>query len=338
MKLCNITIQPGERISLALPTPELFTCAPMHIPMHVFHGKKEGPRLVICAAISGNEVNGVAIIQKLLKINLLKSLHGTLIIVPSVNIFGLISRTKHLPDGRDLESNLPGSERGSYAARLAYLFSNEVINLATHLINLHTGNSNINKVFQTVGDASDPEVMKMARAIGAPVMLDSQHLHQKFWKNHENQNIPTLRLEVGEANRLDDIGVRFGVKGLIGVLRELEMIKKSKGKLVKSKEPLLTKKQYWVRSSCSGICELKKKNGSSVRKGEVVAIISDPFGTIASEEVKSPYSGIIIASYNMPLLNEGDPIVEVAPTGDKEAVEDFEDWNTSAKTLAIEEE
>ena len=72
LQICDTSIQPGERVTLALPTPELYTCTPAYIPIHVIHGKKPGPCLLVCAAIHGDEMNGVSIIQRLLELGLLK--------------------------------------------------------------------------------------------------------------------------------------------------------------------------------------------------------------------------------------------------------------------------
>jgi CBS domain-containing protein len=55
LQIRNTTIQPGEQIALALPTPELYTCTPMHIPIHIIHGKKEGPCLLVCAGAAVRE-------------------------------------------------------------------------------------------------------------------------------------------------------------------------------------------------------------------------------------------------------------------------------------------
>ena len=85
------TIHPGERITIGLPTPEFYSYASMYIPIHIVHGKKAGPVLVVCAAIHGDEMTGIAIIHKLLNLGLLKSIQGTLIAVPVVNVYGLIS-------------------------------------------------------------------------------------------------------------------------------------------------------------------------------------------------------------------------------------------------------
>lgn len=67
LKICDTTIEPGERVTLALPTPSMFSCARMHVPIHVIHGKYKGPCLVVCGAMHGDEVNSIAIIERFLR-------------------------------------------------------------------------------------------------------------------------------------------------------------------------------------------------------------------------------------------------------------------------------
>ena len=71
LQICGVNIQPGEKLTLALPTPEIYSCAPMHIPMHVIHGRKAGPRVLICATLYGDESNGIDIVHRLLNLRLL---------------------------------------------------------------------------------------------------------------------------------------------------------------------------------------------------------------------------------------------------------------------------
>jgi predicted deacylase len=49
------------------------------MPVHVVHGKKEGPRLFVCAAVHGDELNGVEIVRHLLALKALRRLAGTLV-------------------------------------------------------------------------------------------------------------------------------------------------------------------------------------------------------------------------------------------------------------------
>ena len=104
------TFRPDTRTTIDLPAGRLYTHTPMTIPVHVITGKNPGPRLFISAAIHGDEINGVEIIRRLLKLPALKRLTGTLIAVPIVNVHGLINHSRYLPDRRDLNRSFPGSE------------------------------------------------------------------------------------------------------------------------------------------------------------------------------------------------------------------------------------
>ena len=112
----DTVIQPGSRITLDLPVPKMYTHTETTMPVHVIHGKKTGPRLFVCAAIHGDEINGIEIIRRLLKHKSMNRLMGTLIAVPIVNVYGVIHHSRYLPDRRDLNRSFPGSETGSLAA------------------------------------------------------------------------------------------------------------------------------------------------------------------------------------------------------------------------------
>src|SRR6476659_4880412 len=95
LKFCNETINTGEALSLALPLPQLFSCAPWYMPIKLFHGKQAGPCLLIIAAMYGNEINGTEIIHRLLSVPALSKLKGTLIAIPVLNVHGLINRSRY---------------------------------------------------------------------------------------------------------------------------------------------------------------------------------------------------------------------------------------------------
>ncbi len=129
----------GTRTTVRLPIAPLYTLAAMAMPVHVVRGKRDGPRLFVSAAIHGDEIIGVEIIRRLLGLQLLRQMRGTLIAVPVVNVYGYTARSRYLPDRRDLNRSFPGSASGSMASRLAYTFMEEIVANSTHGIDLHTG-------------------------------------------------------------------------------------------------------------------------------------------------------------------------------------------------------
>ena len=57
--------------------------------------------MFISAAMHGDEINGVAIIDRLLRLKTLNCLAGTLSCIPVVNVFGFLNHPRYLPHGRD---------------------------------------------------------------------------------------------------------------------------------------------------------------------------------------------------------------------------------------------
>ncbi len=307
LNIGNAIIQPGERITLGLPTPELYSYTSMHIPIHVIHGKKEGPCLLVCSSSHGDEMNGIAIIHKLLNTALLKSLRGTLIAIPVLNVYGLITLSRNLPDRRDLDGSFPGSESGSYASRLAHYLTTEILSKATHCIDIHTAVPYQYALPQILTDLDLPETKKMAKAFNPFVVMHTKSEVGLLWQNA--RGIPTLVYEAGEPLRFDERGIRAGYRGILRVMHSLDMLKL---KASFEYEPVILRTSEWLRAPRSGLCQLTKKVGASLKEGEVLANLYDPFGSASKHQIVAPQQGIIISQNTLPLVNEGDPIVQLA--------------------------
>lgn len=314
------TIEPGTRTTIDLPAGRLYTHAPMKIPVHVVSGKREGPRLFLSAAIHGDEINGVEIIRRVLRLPALKRLRGTLIAVPIVNVHGLINHSRYLPDRRDLNRSFPGTEKGSLAARLANLFMKEIVEKSTHGIDIHTGAIHRNNLPQIRANLDDPETDALARAFEVPVIISSNLRDGSLRESVAEYGIPMLLYEAGEALRFDEVSIRAGVKGIVNVMRYLEMLPESRRKTRKRIEPVVARSSSWVRAPDSGILRAMIPLGSRVKKNTLLAVVADPFGE-AETAIHAPFSGIVIGRSNLPLVNEGDALYHLARFEDIDEVE-----------------
>lgn len=320
-------IASGERRSLDLPVARLYTHANVTLPIQVIRGHKDGPRLFVSAAVHGDEINGVEIIRRLLALKSLSKLRGLLIAVPVVNVFGLINLSRYLPDRRDLNRSFPGSERGSLAGRLAHLFMQEIVQNATLGIDLHTGSNHRTNLPQIRARLDDPETERLARAFGAPVILDSTLRDGSLREAVAEWQIPMLLYEAGEALRFNEFAIRAGVKGVVSVMRAIGMLPPARSRKRRF-EPLISKSSAWLRAPKSGFLQIQTHLGDSVAKGETLGVISDPFGG-NSEEVKAQAAGVIIGLFKLPLVHRGDALFHLAHFDDEvpveETMEAFED-------------
>jgi len=298
-------IKPGERINVNLPVADLYTGTSLSMPVKAVSGRKDGPVLFVSAAIHGDELNGVEIIRRLLKRKILRSLRGTLIAVPIVNVHGFLNQSRYLPDRRDLNRSFPGSQKGSIAARLANLFIKQVVSKANYGIDLHTGAINRSNLPQIRANLDDPETLEIAQAFGVPVIINSDIRDGSLRACAYDRGMPVLIYEAGEALRFDEISIRAGMRGILNVMRQIGMLPKLKNP--RQVMPVIARSTSWVRAPSSGIVTARIRLGNSVQKDQSLASISTPLGD-EEDHVIAPFDGIVIGQSKLPLAHEGDAL------------------------------
>lgn len=316
----NCTIKRGERRTVDIEIPTLYTHTPMRMPVTVIRGRREGPVVFISAAVHGNELNGIEIIRRLKSSKSLKSLKGTLLLVPVVNVYGLINRSRYTPDRRDLNRSFPGSAKGSIAARLAQIFFEEIVVRSDFGIDLHTGAIHRSNLPQIRTNTADDFSLRLARAFGAPVILHSQLRDGSLRSYADEHGVPVLLYEAGEGLRFDERSIRAGVRGIVNVLREVQILPAVQRKK-RCAESVVSESSSWIRAEYSGLIRIIKRLGDRVEGGEVIAYIDDPLGD-GSFEIHSRYHGIVIGRSELPLVQEGDAIFNIAKFDDLDEVEE----------------
>ncbi len=312
LTICDQTVFPGEQANLALPLPELFSCAPMYMPIKIFHGKEDGPRLLLIAAINGNELNGAEIINRLCLREELKAIKGTLIVVPIMNVYRFIHAMRTLPGGVSLENHFPGSPHGSHVSRLTHLFCSEIFSLTEYCIDFQTGalnHTNVPQIF--IGEKNEKE-LALANRFEAPVISRTPAPKGSLRAYAAERGVPYLLYEAGEALRFDEPSIQLGVQGALNVMSALGMLKSSEATSTENDKSFITGKNQWIRSPTSGLSHSNIKLGQLVEKKELLAIIKDPFGTGESVEVRAPLSGIVVSMNNLPLVYEGVELFQLA--------------------------
>ncbi len=311
----GITVHPGEKKVIELPVAKLYTHGDQSIPVQVICGKTAGPRLFISAAIHGDELNGVEIVRRLLTMGSIKRLRGTLIVIPIVNIFGIIQHSRYLPDRRDLNRCFPGSKRGSLAARLAHIFLEEIVNQCDYGIDLHTGALHRSNLPQVRANLDDPETKDLADAFAVPVLLNANVRDGSLRQVAGENGVKVLLYEAGEALRFDELSIRAGVRGILAVMRKLGMLAAIKATQRKPiPEPFIARSSSWERAPESGILRSMAALGTRIKKGDLLGVVSDPSDLLnqVEYEICAQFSGIIIGKSNIPLVNEGDALFHIA--------------------------
>ncbi len=304
-------IDPGSRTRIDLPLPPLYSGSALTMPVHVIHGKKSGPRLFVSAAIHGDELNGIEIIRRLMLQPALKKLRGALLMIPMVNVYGVLDKSRYLPDRRDLNRCFPGSPEGSLAARLADLFMSEIVANCQYGIDLHTAAVHRSNLPQIRANLDDAHTLTLAQAFDAPLLLNSKLRGGSLRKSASKKGVPMLLYEAGEALRFDENCILAGVQGIIGVMHHLGMLGNNKQFTQPDQESCIAHSSTWLRAPASGIFRSSAALGEHIEHHAVVAIISDPSSNIETK-VTAPVSGLIIGRSELPLVYEGDALFHMA--------------------------
>jgi predicted deacylase len=310
--VAGVSVSPGERRRIDVPVARSYGRESI-LPVVIVNGRHEGPRLFVSAAIHGDEINGVEIVRRLLSMSTLRRLHGTLVAVPVVNVYGFTARSRYLPDRRDLNRAFPGSPSGSLASRLAHVFMTEVVSHCTHGIDLHTGSNHRSNLPQIRASLDRKETARLAMAFGVPVVIDSNLRDGSLRQAVNDRDVPMLLYEAGEALRFDEVGIRAGVRGIVSVMREIGMLR-GNPRSRSAVKPLVAKRTLWVRAGASGTLRNHVALGARVDKGAQLGWLADPYG---GDElaVSAPAAGIVIGRTQLPLVNEGDALYHLALFG-----------------------
>lgn len=322
--IMNTQVRAGERALVNLDLAQLFTGTSMTLPVHVLHGRHEGPVMFISAAIHGDELNGIEIIRRLLKRSTLRHLRGTLLVVPMVNLYGVMEHSRYLPDRRDLNRSFPGSDSGSMAARLAYKFMTEIVERCSYGIDLHTGAIGRANLPQIRANLDDAETERLARAFGVPVLINSSLRDGSLREAAAESGVSMLLYEAGEALRLDELSIRAGVTGIIEVMRAISMLPSSRKK--NQAEPFIARSSQWIRAPQSGIFLPGVSLGTRVSKDQLLGMIADPI-TGDEDAVINKTNGVVIGRSNQPMVHEGEALFHIgrfeAPSRVAAEIENF---------------
>lgn len=325
INICGTNVHPGEVANLALPLPEEYSCSPLYMPIKVIHGKNEGPCLVIFSVLTGTELNGLEIANRIIKKIDPAKLSGTIIAIPVMNVYGLTHYPSILPNGNDLASCFPGDEKGSYGQRMAYLITEEILKKADYCIELITGGINHNILPQVYCNFDNKKAKELAKIFRSPVVtnvtLEGNHLRQTA----EELHIPLLVYQAGEAMRFDENAIELGVNGVKNVMRYIDMLEKEP---IEEVSPIFSREEEWILAHKGGILHTEVTLGQTIDSGEIIGTISDPFGSDLLESIKSAHKGIIVGINMSPLIHEGLPIFKIASFLDDDKAETIiEEWD-----------
>ena len=307
------TVSPGEDKLLKISIDRLPTGTLIDIPVYVFNAKKPGPTILVQAGLHGDEINGIEIVRRMLAEKRFKVKKGAVIAVPILNIFGFIHFSRDVPDGKDVNRSFPGTKSGSMASRMAYHYVTEIMHQIDFGIDLHTGGGQKHNFPQIRYTEEHEGSAKLAEIFNAPISFPSKLIKGSFRNAAFRMNKPTVVFEAGESMRFDDYAIMEGMQGISNVLEHFGMIANIEPKYVERNRTIHLKGRRWLRAPTAGMFIPKITNGSEIKKGQILGIITDTFAK-RTKQIKAPFDGYVCCVNHQAVVNQGEALFHVGMT------------------------
>jgi hypothetical protein len=318
------TAQPGTTVSGTMTVPAQSGDQGTTIPISIIHGAKPGPVLALAAGVHGQEYTPIIALQRLLKTLDPKTLTGTVILVHVSNMPSFLARTIYYAptDNKNLNRVFPGSATGTLSERIAAMLTKEVIERATHVVDLHCGDGNESlrpySYWITTGDPKVAEAGKqMALAFGFDhIIVDRERpvdpARSVYLSNTAiTRGKPALTIESGGLARTDEESIAAIERGIAGLLRHLGMRAEGPPPVAK---PILIERNEVVRAASTGIFYPAVERGHTVAEGTLLGRITDFHGRVL-EEIRAPFAGEILYVIGTPPISKGEPVAMVGTSG-----------------------
>jgi predicted deacylase len=304
-------IKPGQKKILNLDIARLHTHTKIEVPVIVERSRKAGPVLLLNAGIHGNELNGIEIVREMLVKKYTKPQQGVVICIPTLNVFGFLNQKREFPDGKDLNRSFPGSKTGSLASIFAFHVMQQIMPHVDYCIDFHTGGAKRFNSSQIRISKNNPELLELARVFNPRFIVYASQREKSFRQAAMAIDTKVLLFEGGKSLDFNQRITNRGVDGTLRIMHHLGIRDFSK-ELESSKfsKSTVMQNSTWLRAKYGGLFRFFVKDGIKVEKGDVIGVISDPYGRFESK-VKIPQSGHIIGINHAPIVYKGDAIVHL---------------------------
>jgi predicted deacylase len=181
---------------------ETYLGDPVEMPVTIINGETDGPRVCMTAALHGDELNGVKMLQEVANRYRPADIHGTLVCLHVVNVPGYQAQQRYLPIyDQDLNRSFPGKERSNTAERMAHVVYTQFVSQCDLGLDFHTSTRNRTTMYHARADIGNPETERLAGAFGTNVIPSSEGDSGSLRAVASRNGIPTITIEMGKAHR-----------------------------------------------------------------------------------------------------------------------------------------
>lgn len=294
------------------------------LPLMIAKSNVQGPRVWLTACSHGDEVGGMVVVQEIMKrLEKYPLLKGSIYAFPLMNPMGFeVASEDIVIDSGNLNRSFPGDKNGTIAERIAEtIFSTIMKTKPSLVLDLHNDWRNSIPYILLDAKIKNPNIREkdelLAKKSGLLIVKETKEdlnegLDKSLSYTLNNKNIPSLTLELGESDIVNEKNVEDGVGAIWNLLEQLKMVEEIReefnyqypqvfnGKILKYSQQYI--------NSTTGVIRFFSKPGTIVKKGQLVARVYNSFGKL-QENVTALNDGIITGYSNYSVAIPGVPII-----------------------------
>jgi uncharacterized protein len=306
----------GERHNFYFRAGDQSTGQGWYIPVIVLKGAKPGPRLLLSAAVHGDELNGMKVIHTLAQTLDPKTLSGTIIALPAVNTPGLLFDNRNYLGSSDggtaanLNRLMPGDPKGDDAATVfaGRIWQGLIKGNADIGVDLHTQSRGTLYPLFVFVDPTRPQSLAMAKLMNPDMIKYDPGLKGTLETALNEAGIPAITAELGGPKVFDADMVARGIAGVRNILIEQKMLAGTRQ--AAKTAPIIGNQMVSLRAPIGGVADILVKIGEHVQKNQVVAVINSPFGE-ERLRITAPIDGHVLSVGTDPLREPGALLVRL---------------------------
>lgn len=281
---------------------------PINIPVMVARGKEDGIVIGVTAAVHGNELNGISVIQRLFKDLDTDNMKGTVVGIPIVNIPSYVRGTRVFSDGADINRIMPGNPNGNASEVYANRFLNLIVTKFDYLLDLHTASFGRVNSFYIRSDMNNEITRNLALLQGAEIIVHTPPSDGTLRGAAEELGVPSITIEVGNPHSFQKKVIKSGVSGVHNVLSYLGIIDDEID--TSDNHTIECYKSYWLYTQEGGLLSVHVDLREIVEKDDHIATVRDVFGN-AIKKYYAPEKGIVVGKSVNPVNQSGGRIIHL---------------------------
>lgn len=278
------------------------------LPALIARGVEDGPVLGLTAAVHGNELNGIPIIQRVFRELDPQKMRGTVVGIPVVNVPSFLRAQRRFIDNVDLNHIMPGVPNGNVSQVYAYRLVDRIVQHFNYLIDLHTASFGRVNSYYIRADMDDPVTKELALLQNAQIVVNNPPSDGTLRGAADALGIPAVTLEVGDPNTFQKGVIRSGLTGIHNALAYLNITDVEKED--PGTPPIICQRSYWMYTDEGGILTVHPRVTDIVQRGQQVATVTNVWGDQVNT-YKAPEDGVVIGKSVHPVNQTGGRILHL---------------------------